>query len=75
MKEELACLIHDIWGEWMDWMVFVSNQNNDGSITIPKEKVERWTRQRNTNYFDLPENEKQSDRELVKRILEKLDDC
>lgn len=32
--------------------------NEDGSYTIPKEFVDRWTRQMNTKYIDLSEQEK-----------------
>lgn len=35
---------------------------------MPKEKVERWTRQMNTNYEDLTEKEKESDRNQVRKF-------
>ena len=40
----------------------------DGSCIIPKDKVERWTKQMNTDYKDLSESEKQSDRDIVKKF-------
>jgi hypothetical protein len=42
----------------------------DGSAVIPKESVQRWTRQMNTAYKDLPESEKASDRTEADRIQE-----
>ena len=48
--------------------------NQDGSLTIPKEFVDRWTRQINTNYIDLTENEKDSDRKEAIRIMECIKD-
>ena len=34
--------------------------NKDGSYTIPKEYVDKWTRQINTSYDELSEQEKDS---------------
>jgi hypothetical protein len=45
------------------------HKNPDGSFTIFPEKVERWTRQMNTPYADLPEDEKESDRMVVREHL------
>lgn len=39
-----------------------------GAIIIPREFVERWQRQMNTDYKDLSEPEKDSDRKEAKKI-------
>lgn len=68
--EDLSCLEHEQWSHWMRYMFSKSNMNKDGSITIPKDLVDRWTRQMNTNYYDLSEKEKDSDREQAKNVME-----
>ena len=48
--------------------------NQDGSLTIPKAFVDRWSRQINTNYIDLSSKEKDSDRKEAIRIMECIKD-
>lgn len=69
MKENLASLAHDQWSGWMNYMFSKCTHNPDGSVTIPPDLVERWTRQMNTDYIDLPENEKTSDRQEAYKML------
>jgi hypothetical protein len=65
--EELASYAHNSWRGWMNYMFSKCISNPDGSMTIPTNSVERWTRQMNTPYNKLPEDEKKSDRvEAVK---------
>ena len=66
--EKLAEYAHDAWSGWMDYM-FKKSEHNDGSVIIPKELAERWARQAGTAYKDLPENEKESDREEARRMI------
>lgn len=67
--EKLAGKQHSIWSHWMKYL-FTQGSFKDGSFTIPKDKVERWTRQMNTDYKDLTEKEKESDREQVRKFIE-----
>lgn len=67
--EQLAEKEHGSWSHWMRYLFTQCVENSDGSVTIPSALVERWTRQANTNYTDLTEKEKQSDRNRVKLIL------
>jgi len=67
--EALADYAHSAWSGWMKYMFSKSTVNNDSSVTIPKELVKRWTRQMNTEYINLPENEKTSDRKEAKEII------
>ena len=41
----------------------------DIGVFVPAQAYERWTRQKNTAYADLPESEKNSDRCEADRIL------
>lgn len=50
----------------------VSVQNEDGSVTIPASKVNRWKRQMNTNYDDLPDSEKLSDIEQAFKVIAEI---
>ena len=74
MLEKLACLQHEIWSHWMKHLFKVSTLNDDGSVTIPPEKVERWKRQLNTHYFDLSDDEQKSDIEQAKKVINLISD-
>lgn len=67
-RERLATYAHSAWSGWMKYMFSKSDQNADGSVTIPKELVARWTRQMYTPYSELPEDEKNSDRDEADKI-------
>lgn len=69
MKERLAALAHEQWSGWMQYMFSKSTVNKDGSMTTPIWAVERWTRQANTPYAKLSEEEKMSDRKEADKIL------
>jgi len=71
-REKLADLSHEIWSHWMKYLFSVSRQNSDGSVTIPDEKVSRWTHQSITDYADLTEKEKDSDRDQADKIIQLL---
>lgn len=60
-----ASVEHEIWSHWMRYMFSTGKMNSDGSWTMPREKVERWTRQMNMPYSELSEEEKESDRKQV----------
>lgn len=70
MRDKLAGLQHQIWSHWMKYLFEVSLQNEDGSVTIPADKVVRWKRQMNTEYEFLTAEEQKSDIEQAKKILE-----
>lgn len=67
--EKLANYAHAAWSGWMDYMFGKSQKNKNGTITIPKWAVERWGRQARTEYLNLPEEEKKSDREEAEKML------
>ena len=68
--EKLAEIEHERWAHWQSYLHSKCTRNEDGSLTIPKELVERWNTQIETNYFDLTEEEKESDREQVMKYLD-----
>ena len=70
MFEKIAELEHIQWAGWMEYIFQKSVLNQDGTVTIPKWAVERWTRQMNTTYLELPDEEKQSDRKEAARVME-----
>ncbi len=67
--EEHANFAHSAWSDWMKYLFSKSISNEDGSETIPKELVDRWQRQLKTDYKDLSEDEKESDRDEAKKVL------
>ena len=69
LREDLAWLAHDTWARWMKHLFTHSTQNADGSVTIPPDLVNRWLRQINTDYSNLTEKEKDSDRKEADRVL------
>lgn len=74
LLEKLAANEHERWAHWQKFLHKSCLENEDGSLTIPKEKVELWKKQINTPYEELTENEKESDRYGARKILEILKD-
>lgn len=69
-REELAAYAHDAWAGWMKYMFGrCIEDSNHGTLIIPKDLVERWKRQMNTSYAELPESEKGSDRDEADKML------
>ena len=60
---------HQIWGHWMEYQFSLCEELSDGSLIIPAEKVERWKRQLATSYDELSEEERESDRQVVREHL------
>lgn len=69
LREQLAALAHEQWCGWMRYMFGRSSERIDGTVIIPRGLVERWTRQMETAYADLPEDEKKSDRTEADKVL------
>jgi len=69
-KEKLAEYAHSAWSGWMIYLFGKCTKNEDGSMTIPKVSVDRWVRQSNTHYSELPEEEKHSDRVEAQKMLD-----
>ena len=56
--EKLADLEHDQWSHWTEYML--SNLTEDN--------IKTWKKQIKTNYKDLTEKEKDSDREWAEKV-------
>ena len=67
-----AAIAHEQWDGWMKYMFGRCKTAEDGSVSIPGDLVERWTRQMNTAYADLPEEEKASDRVEAQKYMDWL---
>ena len=60
LLEKLAALEHKQWAHWTTYML-----NN-----LTDENINRWTRQIETPYEKLSDNEKEKDRVWAKKVLE-----
>ena len=69
-RERLACAVHDSWSHWMRHIFSKASRNADGSWTIPADSADRWQRQMETDYAELTESEKDSDRRQADKLLD-----
>lgn len=69
LVERLADEFHTIWSEWLQYMF----TRFTGSL-LNTEDRERWERQMETDYAELSEKEKHSDRVLAWRVLQLIRD-
>jgi len=69
MREELAALMHEIWGNWMNYVLQHTMQRAVSNFIIPDALVERWSRQMGIPYSELSEEEKESDRREADKVL------
>lgn len=69
LREQLAEYAHERWSGWMEYLFDKSPINPVGAATIPIERVERWWRLMRTDYANLREEEKESDRDEADRMI------
>lgn len=69
VRETLADTQHEIWSHWMRYVFLICPRNEDGSVTIPANSVERWQQQMNTPYAELAEREQASDLEQADKVI------
>ena len=74
MREELSDNIHESWSRWMKYLFSKCRKfsSETGEWIMPKWSVDRWMRQMETPYSDLPEEEKDTDRAEADKIIELL---
>lgn len=72
--EKLSDYEHDRWSRWQKHVFDKCIKSKDGNLYIPNEYVDRWKREMNTNYYDLSEEEKESDRKEARIILKIIND-
>lgn len=75
LMEQLAAIEHERWADWQRYLhgkcsPFIDEHTGAVlGLVIPQPLVERWERQIATSYDGLSEQEKESDREQVRRYL------
>ena len=67
--DRLAEVEHERWSHWQRYMHSKGERRPDGSLVLPADLVARWDVQIDTPYRDLNDEEKESDREQVRRYL------
>ena len=74
LREQIADVQHQIWAHWMKYMFTQCEtaedaETGDTVYIIPADKIERWTRQMNTDYSELTNKEQESDRDQADKVL------
>lgn len=69
LLEELAAIEHERWSHWQRYLHDQCAPGPDGSLIIPANQARRWSTQMNTPYNQLSDDERESDREQVRRYL------
>ena len=73
--EEMAEICHDIWSHWMRHFLVDKAWKQHGMLLgqwgFADDDAERWSIKASTSYDQLSEKEKQSDRDIAYRYLEK----
>ncbi|MCA9942864.1 MAG: hypothetical protein KC449_05260, partial [Anaerolineales bacterium] len=72
--ELVADVQHAIWSHWMKYMFSCGDYNEDECWVMPAEKATRWERQMKTDYGNLTEREKASDREQAVKVLAAIEE-
>lgn len=67
--EPLAAIEHERWSHWQRYMHSKCIRQPDGSLVLPPDLAARWEKQSVTKYADLTEQERESDRDQVRRYL------
>jgi hypothetical protein len=68
--ESLAAVEHERWSHWQRYVHSKGIRQPDGSLLLPAELVARWDKQIATQYEELDDQEKESDREQVRKYLQ-----
>jgi hypothetical protein len=70
LLETLASAEHQRWSHWQRYMHSKCiPQGDDGALLIPADLVKHWEKQITTPYSELTEEEKESDRDQVRKYL------
>lgn len=75
LLEQLAAAEHGRWAHWQRYVHEQCTRLEDGSLVIPATQVAAWERQIATAYADLSEDERDSDRDQVRRYLPLIADA
>jgi len=69
LVEQLAAVEHERWSHWQRYVHTKCVRQPDGSLLLPAGLVARWEKQIDTKYAELDEQERESDREQVRKYL------
>jgi hypothetical protein len=69
LVEQLAAVEHERWSHWQRYVHSKCVSQPDGSLLLPADLVARWEKQIDTKYADLDDQERESDREQVRKYL------
>ncbi|HXM64146.1 MAG TPA: hypothetical protein VN950_25010 [Terriglobales bacterium] len=69
LLERLAAIEHERWSHWQQYLHSKCVPQPGGSLLIPADLVARWQTQIDRKYNELSEEEKESDREQVRKYL------
>ncbi len=71
LRDKIGALTHEQWSGWMKYLFSKCHKIGD-KIIIPDWAIKRWNRQIDTPYFELTEEEKESDRIEADKFIEAL---
>ena len=69
LTEQLAAIEHERWSHWQRYLHNKGVRQSDGSLLLSADLVARWEKQSEMKYAELSEQEKESDRDQVRRYL------
>jgi hypothetical protein len=69
LLDPLAAIEHERWAHWQSYMHRKAVRQPDGSLLLPAALVSQWERQISTPFEGLSEEEKDSDRDQVRKYL------
>ena len=69
LMEKLASIEHERWSHWQGYLHSKAVRQPDGSLLLPADLVARWEAQIGKKYVELDDQEKESDREQVRKYL------
>jgi hypothetical protein len=76
LMETLASVEHERWSHWQHYMHSKCvPHGEDGALLIPADLVKRWQKQIDTPYSELTNEEKESDRDQVRKYLRLIIDA
>ncbi len=67
--EQLAAVEHERWSHWQRYVHSKCIRQPDGSLLLPADLVARWEKQIDTKYAELDDQERESDREQLRKYL------
>jgi len=69
LMEQLAAVEHERWSHWQRYLHSKCVRQPDGSLLLPADLVTQWEKQIDKKYAELSDQERESDREQVRKYL------